>query len=67
MLVRQTIGITAEKHTPQNKKKQVKNSLVRIVLSPGKMGGGAQIEAKASPRTSDKNQVPSDRRKHAAT
>ena len=39
MLVRQTMGITVEKHTPQNKKNQVKNSLVRIVLSPGENGG----------------------------
>ena len=66
MLVRQTIGITVEKHTPQNKQIQVKNSLVRIVLSPGE-NGGAQLGYRESPRTSGKNQVPSDRRKHAAT
>ena len=37
--VRQTIGNTVQKHTPQNQKNQVKNSLVRIVLSPGENGG----------------------------
>ena len=66
MLVRQTIGITVEKHTPQNQKNQVKNSLVRIVLSPGE-NGGAQLSYRESPKASGKNQVPSDRKEHATT
>jgi len=66
MLVRQTIGIAVEKHTPQNQKNQVKNSLVTIVLSPGE-NGGAQLEGRESPRTNDKNQAPSDRKENATT
>ena len=47
--VRQTMGITVEKHTPQNPKNQVKNSLVRIVLSPGE-NGGRKLKSKHRPR-----------------
>ena len=57
--VRQTIGITVQKHTPQNQKNQVKNSLVRIVLSPGENGGGRnwRIENRPGPVAKIKSQA----------